>query len=271
MKKNWYNILFFCISCLPVLPIYAQNVLDGVYEKHHNKTRKVIPYASLREADVMWTKRIWREMDLNEKINLPFMYPGGLFMDIIYNSIEAGELTAYKDEGFKELKSWEEIKKEISSTKMTQVIDPVTGEEKEVETVSEIDKERDIRMIRIKEDWFFDKQRSVIEPRIIAIAPLYTKYNDADEEMLKLPFCWIYYPELRYIIANTEVFNRANDAARLSFLDIFDKRMFSSYITKESNVYDRKITDYVIGKEATLEAERIKNEIIVYEHDLWHY
>ena len=47
--------------------------------------------------------------------------------------------------------------------------------------------------------------------------------------------------------------------------------MFNSYIYKESNVYDRKISDYAKGMDALLESERIKNDIFLYEHDLWEY
>ena len=51
------------------------NVLDGVYVKEHTIERTPLPYAYLREADVMWSKRIWRIIDLNEKMNLPLKYP----------------------------------------------------------------------------------------------------------------------------------------------------------------------------------------------------
>ena len=54
---------------------FSQNVLDGVYVKEHTVERQVIPYPFLREADVMWSKRIWRVIDLNEKMNLPLRYP----------------------------------------------------------------------------------------------------------------------------------------------------------------------------------------------------
>ena len=59
--------------------------------------------------------------------------------------------------------------------------------------------------------------------------------------------------------------------SRPSFDDLFIKRRFGSYITKESNVYDRRIEDYASGLNALLESERIKSEIVNMEHDLWEY
>lgn len=47
--------------------------------------------------------------------------------------------------------------------------------------------------------------------------------------------------------------------------------MFGSYIIKESNVYDRYISSYTTGIDALLESERIKNDIFIFEHDLWEY
>ena len=67
------------------------------------------------------------------------------------------------------------------------------------------------------------------------------------------------------------VFNRRNDAARMSYDELFTKRMFSSYVYKESNVYNRSISDYKQGLDVLLESEDIKEEIFEYESDLWHY
>ena len=47
---------------IPVHNVSAQDVLDGIYVPEHARTRKVIAYTPLREADVMWTKRIWRNI-----------------------------------------------------------------------------------------------------------------------------------------------------------------------------------------------------------------
>ena len=70
------GFLFLAVLFLvPTSQVLAQDVLDGVYIPEHAPTRKVIPYAPLREADVMWTKRIWRTIDLREKVNQPLYYP----------------------------------------------------------------------------------------------------------------------------------------------------------------------------------------------------
>ena len=52
---------------------------------------------------------------------------------------------------------------------------------------------------------------------------------------------------------------------------IFLERMFSSTIFKEANVMDRQIDQYMVGLDALLEAEKIKEELFNFEHDLWEY
>jgi gliding motility associated protien GldN len=139
----------------------------------------------------------------------------------------------------------------------------------------------DIKELLIKEDWFFDKQRSVMEVRIIGICPIMHRLQilntGGDEEQIgqlqRIQTFWVYFPEARNVLANTDVFNNFNDAQRISFDDIFWKRRFDSYIIRESNVWDnRLIQDYTFsGLETLLEAERIKTELFNFEHDLWEY
>jgi gliding motility associated protien GldN len=82
---------------------------------------------------------------------------------------------------------------------------------------------------------------------------------------------WVYYPDLRPILAKYEVFNPKNDAVRMSWEDLFEMRMFESFIYKESNVFDRNIQEYATGMDALLESDRIKGDLFTYEHDLWNY
>ena len=68
-----------------------------------------------------------------------------------------------------------------------------------------------------------------------------------------------------------KVFNPGNDGDLGTWEDLFERRFFSSYIYKESNVYNRRIQDYLQGVDILLEADKIKQEIFNYEHDLWSY
>lgn len=254
------------------------NVLDGIYVKEHTPERKVIPYTYLREADVMWAKRIWRKVDLREKINHTLYYPVNKIqgreslMQVLYRGvIDDGTLTAYNDEEFKEPRTKQEIQASLSKIDTNYVDDPDNpGQTKMVIVPNEFNPAT-IKQFRIKEDWFFDKQKSVLEVRIIGIAPIQEVLApDGTIKGDKVLF-WIYFPEARYIFANAEVYNRQNDSERRTYEDIFWKRMFGSYVYKEQNVYDRLISEYATGMDALLEAERVKEDIFNFEHDLWEY
>lgn len=248
-------------------------VLDGPYVKEHVPTRRVVPYPFLREADVMWSKRIWRVIPLNEKMNHPLKLPyhnqtndRKSLIDVIFDAAIAGDLTAYTGEHaeeFAERLTPQEVKNYGASDDTVDVQQPDGSVTREV-SHKEFNRD-DVIKYRIKEDWFFDRQRSVMECRIIGIAPV---VEDTIKKIEKVPF-WIYFPEARHVFVNKEVFNRFNDAERRTFDDIFQKRMFSSYIIKESNVEDRRIKDYAAGLDALLESQRIKEDLFNLEHDLW--
>lgn len=252
-------------------------VLDGVYQKKNIPTDQLMTYPYLREADVMWSRTIWRKLDLREKINLPLYYPiqpignRQSLTQVLMEAINEGSLTAFApfDDEFTTVLSASELKTLFFSADTIMVDDPDNPDQK----ISKISRQEldlsEIVEYRIKEEWFFDKQRSVMDVRIIGLMPI-RKQVVEDKVRAKALF-WIYFPEARTILNNKEVFNRHNDAARLSFDDIFSKRMFSSYIYKESNVYDRSITDYTYGQDALLEADRIKKNMFDMESDYWEY
>jgi len=129
---------------------------------------------------------------------------------------------------------------------------------------------KDIVAWEIKEDCFFDKQRSVMEYRIIGIAPIVQNIDPVSKEVTgHHRLMWLYFPELRYILQNYYVFNRMNSAQEISFDDLFRKRQFNSYIKKESNIYNRNISDYTSGVDALIESEKIKQDVLEFEHDVW--
>ena len=267
------------ITALPNMSS-AQNVLDGVYVKEHYPTRKVVPYTHLREADVMWATRIWRKLDLREKINHPLYYPTERIKDrrsltqVIVEAVQEGSLTAYDvmDDEFTLTLTKAEIEKKLMRIDTEYIENPDPPYDLQMTIIEEPFQPKTVKQYRLKEDWFFDKQRSVLDVRIIGICPVQDNIDPMTGEVRgSTPMFWIYFPEARNIFASAEVFNRYNDAERRTLEDIFWKRMFGSYVYKEKNVYDRQIQDYKNGIDQLLEAERIKQEIFYLEHDLWEY
>ncbi|MFA7273290.1 MAG: gliding motility protein GldN [Crocinitomicaceae bacterium] len=133
---------------------------------------------------------------------------------------------------------------------------------------------KDIIQYRLKEDWFFDKERSVLDVRIIAIAPVVL-----DQEITSSgksvrgtkELFWLYFPHCRFIFNNYFTYNDKNDAQWMSFDDLFWKRRFNAVVYKESSVYDRKIETYRTGVDALYESNQIKENIRTIEHDVWNF
>jgi gliding motility associated protien GldN len=262
----------------------AQTVLDGAWINEHNKTKKVVQYPFIRQADVMWARRIWQDIDLREKMNLPLYYPleesNGMksLFDVIRTALlDEGSIMAYSsgvtglEDDFRVALMRNDVKAILERQDTSSTQDPDTGELVEVIQTIKINSQ-DITRYRIKEDWFFDRQRSERYMRIIGIAPLKERISDDGEPTgaYEVLF-WLYFPECRYVFANWDSFNRFNDAERRSFDDLFQKRMFSSLIVKESNVYNRKIDDVYTGLDALMHAEEIKDKLFNMEHDLWSF
>jgi len=261
----------------------VQNVLDGAYVKETNLTKRVIPYPYLREADVMYFKRIWQEMDLKQKINHPYYYPvepiqdrKNLFDVIRDGLLVEGSLVAYSPGPTGEE---DEFTLPLTADSIRSILTPIEyikqwdefGEEIGTKAITKPIESENITRYRLKEDWIWDRQRSERYVRIIGIAPLIEGFDRDGESIGYSPLFWLYYPECRYVFANADVFNLFNDAQRRTYEDLFQKRYFSSYIVKESNVYDRQVIEFARGMDALAESEKIKEELFLLEHDLWHY
>ena len=291
--KKIIVILTVSIFFAPFAKAQVSDVLDGVYVKEHVPARKPIPYHHLREADMMWSKKMWRMLDLREKINHPLYFPTTKMDDryslidlILYGVAQEG-LVVYDD-------SDDEFTTPMTAAQIdvkfdvradtTYVDDPETGETKPV-IVQHDRTTSEVKRLLLKEVWYFDKQRAMLEVRIVGLCPIrmYEKAaalnqeaqaSDTTEEKVfsMKQVCWVYFPAVRPLLANHEVFNPNNDAERRTFDDVFFKRRFSSYIFKETNVYDnRLIDDYQHGLDALIESDKIKDFVFKFEHDLWEY
>jgi len=252
--------------------------LDGYYKKTNILSAKVTPYPNVRESDAVFTKRVWREIDIRDKMNAYMVSPKQRLIDVIMTAVNNGELTAYDatpNDKSHDDPDGDAFSKPLTATQayntMVDSVPKIDIDANGTKTVTKVAGEfvaDSILKFRIKEDWIFDKQRSIFEPRIVGIAPMIKiKANNNEFQ----PAFWIYFPEARAIFATKEVASRDNDNTGLSFDDVFMKRLFTSYIVKVSNDKNERIKDYKDGIDRLYEAERLKKNLMDWELNLWQY
>lgn len=257
--------------------------LDGYFKKNNILSARVTPYPNLRESDVAFAKRVWREIDVRDKMNTYLASPKRRLIDVLLDAIAAGELTAYDptpgkkddpngDSFMTPLNSGQARGRLSSDSSVVEKRDKDNNVISSTMVAGEFNPDSVVKF-RIKEDWVFDRQRSIFEPRIIGIAPLIKPkgVGIAGDMVDYQPAFWIYFPEARPILATKEVVSRNNDATGLSFDDVFMKRIFASYIVKESNDKDERIKDYAQGIDKLYESERVKKTLMDWELNLWQY
>lgn len=128
----------------------------------------------------------------------------------------------------------------------------------------------------IQEIIFFDKHNSRLYSKIIAIAPLQSdKIFTTDNVMSAMHesiLFWIPFDALRPYLAQQYMIPQSNDSKRLTFDEYFAKKLYSSYIFGDSNMYNRMIMDYSrTEEEVKKEQQRIFDELLTFEQDLWEY
>lgn len=254
-------------------------VRDGVIDRVPHVS-KVIPWAPIRENDVLWKKRVWREIDIREKQNAAFRFPGdentggGLFIEILMDAVKRGKIKAYSafnDDRFTTALTKEQIMETLAGrVDSTPVQDPITGETTIRVTRRDFNPDL-VTNYRMKEDWIMDRNTGRMVVRIIGVAPVMAKYDDNQQFKGYQPLFWLYYPEVRETLAQYEVFNPENDMARMTWDDFFEGRWFSSRITKVSNNFGDDISQNASGMEALYQAQRFSEEIFNKEHDMWVY
>jgi gliding motility associated protien GldN len=252
---------------------------DGFSARKDVDSAVMVPYADVREEDVYYSKRVWREIDLRDTINSVLKAENAKLIDVLMEAITNEELTAYSSKDTvagKILEDNDSFKIALTAQQALQSMrgvtegtpDATTGKIAEP-TLKKL-RSDEFQKYRIKEDWILDTKRSIFEPRIVGLAPM--KMVEGNWQ----PVFWIYYDDARELLTKKKLMNPGNDASVLTFDDFFVRRLFSSYIVKETNPGNKNITD-MLGltdpkdPRKLYESEKIKKSIADFEQSLWEY
>jgi gliding motility associated protien GldN len=259
----------------------------------------VLPYGYIEDKDILWSKVVWEIIDLNEKLNQPYYYSyedvTATYMslyDALFKGIDSGNITeVYDDDNFTSRISPENLQSKIQAIRESEWLQDkrASGEEITAQDLIEgVDHyktdTRSVKLIKIKGMWYIDKRLGQMKYRLLGIAPMGPDPQvlglseatmlgyQGDEEMIDL--FWIFYPGAREVLSNCTIYNPKNGSSPITYDDVLNARRFSSIIYKSQSEYgDGLISNYIPGdaKSQLEESNRIKNEILQKENNMWNY
>ena len=291
MKK----VLLSIFAMAALMTVNAQSIIDAedgsnpndFYQKGIVVGKRAMPYPYLRESDVVWKMLVYRHIDLNENFNQFFYYPieqgkneqGRInLVNLLMTAAANGEFDVYEDDDMKVPQEWSKAVANLQGRQLKVRY----GEEDEFgdqevfnDTIPEDFDPAGARLLKLKEYWYIDKQDSRQKVRITGLAFRFSKNilrSGESEEVSEWSF-WVPMDDMRVrqVLVNANAYDEHNDVAERSYDDIFIQRYFDSYITRESNKYNREITQYLTGEDAIIESQKIEDKIFDIENDMWEY
>jgi len=166
LVERFYNDLFNFENKKPFSTEPIINLLSQPIYSIKRDSSNVYEYFYLRERDLAYSKRVWRE--LRPKHN-EFLFHEA-FTESLIENIKNGKITSYSTDNFRGI---------IEASDLPDISN------------------YSIVAFRIKEDFVIDYRRQVGEYRPLGFCPVF-KNNQTGEEM---EFCWLYYPYIRSFLA----------------------------------------------------------------------
>jgi gliding motility associated protien GldN len=234
-------------------------------------TRSPLAHPPVREADLLWEKRVWRVIDVREKLNQPFAYPERPLYAILTEAIHREEIAAYTDDRFRTRLSPEGLRRLTERRDTIQRYDMCGFRQDEPYIILNVLSADQVKRYRLLEQWYFDTQRGELQARILGIAPLREEYDEMGNLLYELPLFWIYFPAARSVLAREPAYAEGSASARRSWEDVFVSRFFSSYIYREDNAHDGYQRDHLSGRDLLREADRIDRAVFDFAGYLWSY
>jgi len=300
MKK--YSIAFLVISLLFVsnlvsaqatqIPFFNSKGSVRIETTELDALADTIAIINHRADDVVWSRIVYRVIDMREKQNYQLYFPtraNDEYRSLFKVMLDAicGGVDIYKKDprdlkpSFSEKLEGEELSKAFAfDNEMEKNLIQINS----VTQQRTIEKEQYMRYVKnqlkylVQEIVFFDKHTSRMYSKIIAIAPLYALHPDNMESKESMGYFrgsilgWFAFDELRPFLAKQFVIPNGNETQRLTFDEFFSQKLYSSYLLGDSNMFNRMLLEYEVDPvKIKKEQNRIETDMMNVEQDLWEY
>ncbi len=197
------------------------------------------------DADLEWTRTIYRQIDLSKDVNAPLYFPEDVIdgqehlFRILLSMVVDGRIPAYEYLDGRELFT---DKYQINVQEMLDRFGIYYKTEGSGRNGSRyVIEEADVPTAQVLnyyiiEKWEFDRRSNQMKVRVEAICPVLNKYGDYGGEA-KYPMFWVKFDQLRPYLAQQYVFlTDDNNLARYSLDDYFNMGMYQGDIYKTKNL-----------------------------------
>lgn len=313
MKKLCFMacLLGLCLTATAqhqITSFFDQNGIAQIRTETYNPQSDSIVTTTHRVEDVIWSKVIYRVIDMRYKQNFQLYYPTR-YDDPDYRSLFKVIVDAIVDGMPVYEKRMDHIKPDFTTPLERKDLPSIFLADDPTADYSEDANHYDIAssdamllhydaandslsfhfypyegFVRnqlkyiIQEVVFFDRHTSRLYSKITAIAPLQSDkiisrdgsniMQSINESML----FWIAFDDLRPYMNHQFIIPFQNETKRVTYDEYFQKRLYTSYILGEGNIYNRMIPEYCTTKEEIeKEQQRIASELMNFEQDIWEY
>ncbi|MDR0261955.1 MAG: gliding motility protein GldN [Sphingobacterium sp.] len=245
---------------------------DGFYQANNMEDAVPFAYPEVNKKNIRFYKRVWRDIDLKDEKNNVLAIPGSSLIEVVMKAIEKGKLSLYSpdDDSFKGRLSAQEGMARFADSVLVPIFD---GEGNQIDSkmaLNEFDPAR-VTKFRIKEDIFFDKQRSRLETRIIGVAPLMNITTSAElaESVGATPAFWLYFPQLRYSLIQVDISDPDKGLYDMTMDDFFVQNKFASTIVRESSQGMLQNLKETENGGQQLDGKKVEEKLDAYKKKLW--
>ncbi|MBR6049375.1 MAG: gliding motility protein GldN [Bacteroidales bacterium] len=277
-------LLLFCQT------IAAQTRPDMVHTEVLPTEQRPIPYPYLREADVVWSTMLWKTIDLNEAFNQYMYFPldqedrsgKKSLAYVLWEAMEREEIPIYEDDELLIPIDNQLFVQRYTKPDTVQLEIGYDDDDNEIyETVitPKYFDGAEVFQYALREAWFIGKQDTRQDSRRLALAPMKDvtitlKSTREDVYMGRAALFWVpmQHPSVRAVLARQKAYYDENNIINQpSWDNIFISQLYTAFVTRESNRYERTISRYLVGKDALMEAAAIEEKVFEIGEDMWEY